>query len=144
MHWASQQPWCAPARRTPFILPSLSAWRPGLSCADKHSSCAARAWQGTVAAAHAAHEAQTQQVAVRGTLKGVALRRLGHGRYVAPLLWQDGALPWALALELQYAAEQSPSADRVGRDGVFTLQYVLDGQAQVPAHVLLTLSYKIL
>ena len=145
MHWESHQPWCAPARRLPFILLPLSAWGPGLGNVYKHSSRAGRAWQpplwqGARAAAHAADEARTQQAALRGTLKGVTLRWLGHGRYVAPLLWQDGAMPWALALELQYAAAPPPMLDRAGRDNTFTLQYVLDGQAEVCASTLLTLT----
>ena len=131
------QPRCAP-----FTLPSLATWRPapemqlsyagGLQQSARSQKRLAVAQQAAETHALQAAENDAHQVAVRCTLNGVVLRHLGHGRYVAPLLGADGTLPWALALELQYSVERRPALPLgAKRDRLFSLQYVLDGQAQV-------------
>ena len=130
-----------------FTLPSLATWRPAPAPETQLSYAgglqqSARSQRRLAVAQQAAetHVLQTaendaHQVAVRCTLNGVMLRHLGHGRYVAPLLGADGTLPWALALELQYSDARRPAlplgALAAKRDRLFSLQYVLDGQAQV-------------
>jgi hypothetical protein len=98
-------------------------------------------WRAAASAQPALDAPQQRQAALKASLGGVMLRQLGPGRYVAPLLSgdsQDG-LPWALALELGYSAPGGAGHGLLlaasQRDDVFTLQHMLEGQAQVCARV---------
>lgn len=83
----------------------------------------------------AATSVENSQRPLKKTIAGLPLHRLGSGRAVVPLFHpQRDGLPFQMTLDL-YSSTDSSLSSQLPRDtsgdGVFCLQYILEGAGQV-------------
>ena len=77
---------------------------------------------------------------MKKSLAGLPIQELDNSRFSVPVLHpeQDG-LPFSLSLDLYRSWQDAPTTDMRAKpeQGLFSLQYILDGEGQVWLHLLL-------
>ena len=90
--------------------------------------------------AHACRSRTAPQRAVKKSLAGLPIQELDKSRFCVPVLHpeRDG-LPFSLSLDLYRSWQDAPITDLRAKpeEGLFSLQYILDGEGQVLLRLLL-------